>query len=114
VLVRTRGYSSDGPSRSWLLIKHRDDWAGDVDVTELAPRSVKSDGDFADILAADNPDVWESHKPGGGASGRMLAQIIDQAAKLRAGREAMPAKATKRSKKATKTKRTTKSKRAAR
>ena len=114
VLVRTRGYSSDGPSRSWLLIKHRDDWAGDVDVTELAPRSVKSDGDFADILAADNPDVWESHKPGGGASGRMLAQVIDQAAKLRAGREAMPAKATKRSKKATKTKRTTKSKRAAR
>ena len=38
----------------WLLIKHRDDWAGDVDITEFAPRSVKSDGDFEDILGEDN------------------------------------------------------------
>ena len=58
VLVRTAGgYAgarggSDG-ARSWLLIKHRDDWAGDVDITEFAPKSVKSDGDFADILAED-------------------------------------------------------------
>ena len=41
-----------GGDRSWLLIKHRDDWAGDVDITEFAPLSVKSDGDFEDILAA--------------------------------------------------------------
>src|ERR1051326_7519557 len=31
VLVRTGGRGG-GDSRSWLLIKHRDDWAGDVDV----------------------------------------------------------------------------------
>ena len=31
-----------------------------VDIAEFAPRSVKSDGDFEDILAADNPDVWVS------------------------------------------------------
>src|SRR5205823_8806846 len=31
-----RGGSSDD-SRSWLLIKHRDDWAGDVEITEFAP-----------------------------------------------------------------------------
>jgi hypothetical protein len=31
--------------------------------------------------------VWESHKPAeGGAAGKMLAQIIEKAAKLKAGR----------------------------
>ena len=61
MLVRTGGrfggYGGDG-AKSWLLIKHRDDWAGELDIAEFAPRSVKSDGDFEDILAADNPDVW--------------------------------------------------------
>lgn len=52
VLVRTGGRWGRGDGRSWLLIKHKDDWAGDVDIAEFAPRSVKSDGDFEDILAA--------------------------------------------------------------
>ena len=92
VLVRTGGgyggrSSSSGDSRSWLLIKHRDDWAGDVDITEFAPRSVKSDGEFEDILAADKPDVWVSNRPAeGGAAGEMLATIIERAAALKAGR----------------------------
>ena len=91
VLVRTGGgyggRSSSGDSRSWLLIKHRDDWAGDVDITEFAPRSVKSDGEFEDILAADKPDVWVSNRPAeGGAAGEMLATIIERAAALKAGR----------------------------
>ena len=46
VLVRTGGRfggSRGGDGRSWLLIKHRDDWAGDVDIAEFAPRSVKSE-----------------------------------------------------------------------
>jgi bifunctional non-homologous end joining protein LigD len=82
VIVRTGGRSGDG--RSWLLIKHRDGWAGDVDITTFAPRSVKSDGDFADILAQEKPDIWESHKPAnGGAAGKMLQDIIEQAAKLK-------------------------------
>ena len=44
VLVRTKGagWSSGGTDRSWLLIKHRDDWAGDVDIAEFAPLSVKA------------------------------------------------------------------------
>jgi bifunctional non-homologous end joining protein LigD len=94
VLVRTRGpYSrgSDGAgeSRSWLLIKHRDEWAGDVDVTEVAPQSVKSFGDFEDILAGETPQVWESHRPAkGGAAGKMLNQIIERAAQLKVKREA--------------------------
>ena len=53
VLVRTKGarWSSGGTDRSWLLIKHQDDWAGEVDIAEFAPLSVKSRGDFADILS---------------------------------------------------------------
>ncbi len=103
VLVRTGGRygSRGGDARSWLLIKHRDDWAGDVDITEFAPRSVKSEGDFEDILAADNPDIWVSHRPAeGGEAGAMLAKIIERAAALKAGRKAPDAAktaATKRS-----------------
>jgi len=85
VLVRTGGRWGGGDGRSWLLIKHKDDWAGELDVTEFAPRSVKSEGDFEDILAADRPDVWESHRPAkGGEAGAMLAKIIERAAALKA------------------------------
>src|SRR4051812_16959483 len=96
VLVRTRGFSrnASGESRSWLLIKHRDDWAGAIDVIEVANKSVKSGGDFADILSADKPDVWESHRPAeGGAAGKMLQDIIAQAAGMKAGKKG---KSTKR------------------
>ena len=90
VLVRTGGRwggsTAGGEGRSWLLIKHRDEWAGDVDITEFAPRSVKSEGDFEDILAADRPDVWVSNRPAkGGEAGEMLAKIIERAAALKAG-----------------------------
>jgi bifunctional non-homologous end joining protein LigD len=91
VLVRTGGRwaSSAGDARSWLLIKHRDEWAGELDITEFAPRSVKSDGDFEDILAADRPDVWVSNRPAkGGEAGEMLAKIIERAAELKAKRTA--------------------------
>jgi hypothetical protein len=70
-----------------LLIKHRDEWAGDLDITEFAPRSVKSDGDFEDILAEDTPAVWHTNRPAkGGDAGAMLATIIERAAKLKAAR----------------------------
>lgn len=55
VLVRTRGYGGQGGGRSWLLIKHRDAWSGDLDITEFAPLSVKSGMDLHEIL--------ESHAP---------------------------------------------------
>ena len=94
VLVRTSGRwgsQSGGDGRSWLLIKHRDEWAGEVDITEFAPRSVKSDGDFEDILAADKPDVWQSNRPAkGGEAGAMLATIIERAARLKGGQSVAP------------------------
>ena len=91
VLVRTGGRfpgaRSGGGDRSWLLIKHRDDWAGELDITEFAPRSVKSDGDFEDILATDNPAVWHTNRPAkGGDTGAMFSGIIERAAKLKAAR----------------------------
>ena len=90
VLVRTRGYSSgQGEGRSWLLIKHRDDWSGDLDITTFAPLSVKSNQDFPEILAADNPDVWKTNRPAtGGETGAMLRDIIAKAAKLKMERTA--------------------------
>jgi bifunctional non-homologous end joining protein LigD len=92
VLVRTGGRypgARGGGDRSWLLIKHRDEWAGELDITEFAPRSVKSDGDFEDILAEDTPAVWNTNRPTkGGETGAMLAKIIERAAHLKAGRAA--------------------------
>jgi bifunctional non-homologous end joining protein LigD len=102
VLVRTGGRpggreaAGGSAARSWLLIKHRDDWAGELDITEFAPRSVKSDGDFEDILAADNPEVWTSHKPAkGGDAGKMLAAVVKRAAEIRAKRDASAKRPTR-------------------
>jgi bifunctional non-homologous end joining protein LigD len=103
-LVRTRGYGgnkSDG--RSWLLIKHRDDWAGDVDITTFAPRSVKSDLDFHEILAADDPDIWRTNRPvAGGETGALLRGIIEKAAALKAERAEQPRAPAPRAKRAAK------------
>jgi len=100
VLVRTRGYTrqnkkpepheafgkTDG--KSWLLIKHRDFWTGDLDITEFAPLSVKSGDDFPAILAADTPAIWQTNRPVvAGETGAMLRSIIEQAAQLRAAAE---------------------------
>ena len=85
VLVRTKGWGGGGgDGRSWLLIKHRDDWAGNVDITEFAPLSIKGTGDFADILAQDNPAIWISHRPAeGGETGEMFRKIVERAVALR-------------------------------
>src|SRR5689334_5801611 len=86
VLVRTKGpyQGSSGDGRSWLLIKHKDEWAGAVDIAEFAPLSVKSEGDFADILSQDNPDVWHSNRPAkGGDTGALFERIIRQAQELK-------------------------------
>jgi bifunctional non-homologous end joining protein LigD len=97
VLVRTKGarWSSGGTDRSWLLIKHRDDWAGDVDIAEFAPLSVKSRGDFADILSQGNPDVWQSNRPAkSGEAGAMFEKIIARALEMRSDASARSDRAT--------------------
>ena len=112
VLVRTGGrYPGGSSDRSWLLIKHKDDWAGDVDIATFAPKSVKSEGDFEDILAQDRPDVWESNRSGGrpatgGEAGAMLAKIIERAAAIK-GQNSKASKIPKKSKATTGRKKTT-------
>jgi len=94
-------------SRSWLLIKHADDWSGDLDITTFAPLSVKSEGNFADIVGEDAPAIWRSNRPAkSGDAGAMFARIIDQAERLKAqsstsapkpGTQRRPAKARRSS-----------------
>jgi DNA ligase D-like protein (predicted 3'-phosphoesterase) len=89
VLVRTKGarWAAGGTDRSWLLIKHRDEWAGPVDIGEFAPLSVKSEGDFADILSQEDPDIWTSNRPArGGEAGALFDKIIRRAIEMRSDR----------------------------
>jgi DNA ligase D-like protein (predicted 3'-phosphoesterase) len=100
VLVRTGGrYAgrSGQPDRSWLLIKHRDDWSGPIDITTFAPHSVKSPGaDLADILAADNPAIWHSNAPAkSGDTGEMFQRIIERALEIRQDNSRTSATSTK-------------------
>ena len=99
MLVRTGGRypGGSGDGRSWLLIKHKDDWAGDLDITTFAPLSVKSEGDFAEILADGNPEIWTSNRPAqGGETGAMFAKIIERALEMKKGtKETKGTKATK-------------------
>src|SRR5580765_1550396 len=120
VLVRTRGWGSSrssasdtygkGDKTSWLLIKHKDEWSGELDIATFAPLSVKSEGDFADIVGARAPDVWKSNRPAkSGDAGAMFARILEQAEKLKTGGSKAPArtaaaKPAKGSKPRTKTK----------
>src|SRR4029453_3241012 len=98
VLVRTGGrYPGGRADRSWLLIKHRDDWAGDLDITTFAPLSVKSEGDFAEILADGNPEIWTSNRPAqGGETGAKFAKIIERALEMKGTKDTKAAKDTPR------------------
>ncbi|MPY86524.1 MAG: hypothetical protein GEU99_01215 [Luteitalea sp.] len=89
VLVRTRGTPGGGgaggpaPSQSWLLIKHRDDWSGPLDISTFAPNSVKSGGGFRDILSQEAPDVWLSNRGNSSsASIQTLRRLIERVEKL--------------------------------
>ena len=56
VLVRTHGYGSK-EGRSWLLIKHRDEFASKRDITVEEPRSVLSRRLLADIAREDGGNI---------------------------------------------------------
>jgi bifunctional non-homologous end joining protein LigD len=87
VLVRTGGRypgarGGADADRSWLLIKHRDEWSGDLDIAELPEfaRSVKSGGDFEDILAEDTPAISVSSRPAKGGEALRPRQRAQAAA----------------------------------
>ena len=99
VLVKTHGFG--GAPNSWLLIKHKDDWSGPIDIAEFAPLSVKTpNADFAEILQGKTPDLWMSNAPAKtGDTGEMFKKIIARALTMKA-----PAKATTKDAKNTKAK----------
>src|SRR5271165_1734965 len=57
VLVRTRGFGKNPLRSAWLLIKHRDQYASEKDVTQEEPRSVVSRRLLADIARDGGGDV---------------------------------------------------------
>jgi len=83
VLIKTR---YGGAPNSWLVIKHKDEWAGPIDITEFAPLSVKTpDADFAEILSGRTPALWHSNAPAkGGDTGAMYKKIIERAMSMTA------------------------------
>jgi bifunctional non-homologous end joining protein LigD len=107
VLVRTRRQPAGKGPEQWLLIKHRDDWSGDIDVATAAPQSVKTFGDLPDILAArDEPSEWKTSPPvRGGETGRLFQDILVRARGLRgqpsSAKTAKVPAASKRSSKST-------------
>lgn len=83
VIVKTR---YGGAPNGWLLIKHKDEWSGPLDITEFAPLSVKTpNADFAEILQGKTPDIWLSNAPArGGDTGAMFKKIIERALSMKA------------------------------
>ena len=59
VLVRTRGFGSSSKP-TWLLIKHRDKYACEVDITATKPKSALSGKLLAEIAKAHGEDVEEA------------------------------------------------------
>jgi len=59
VLVRTHGYGSK-EGKSWLLIKHRDEFASTMDITAAEPRSALSRRLLADIARQGGGDVLKA------------------------------------------------------
>lgn len=111
VLVKTRGFG--GAENSWLLIKHRDDWAGPINITEFAPLSVKTpNADFAEILSDQTPDLWLSNVPArGGDTGAMFKKIIERAMSMKAPKARTARKTARKTAKKT-TKKTAKKQKA--
>ncbi len=68
----------------WLLVKKRDQWASDDDITSSAPGSVASEGDFAEILARQAEDPWVEKPPVvGGETGALFRTVRAAAQRLR-------------------------------
>jgi bifunctional non-homologous end joining protein LigD len=57
VLVHTRGFGSNPDRSSWLLIKHRDQYASTKDVTQEEPRSVATHRLLAEIARDEGGDI---------------------------------------------------------
>ncbi len=88
VLVHTRGFGSNPARSTWLLIKHRDQYASTKDVTEDEPRSITSQRVLADIARDGGGDVERASEGDPGGTGRPVRSA--KSASRRIGRRRQP------------------------
>ena len=94
VLVRTHGYGrSDG--KSWLLIKHRDQYASTADITAEKPRSIVSNRLLAQIAADGGGDVAKA-ATGDPATPKPARQATPAAPRAKGARVAAPGRTPRR------------------
>jgi bifunctional non-homologous end joining protein LigD len=75
-LVKIHG-RGDGKGNEWLLLKHRDEFANaDVDVTEVAPRSVVSDLTVEEIGASKR--TWQSNRTASGKAPTLADKLEEE------------------------------------
>jgi bifunctional non-homologous end joining protein LigD len=114
-LVKIHG-KSGSKGNEWLLLKHRDPFANDeIDVTEVAPRSVVSNS-LVEEVSGEN--IWESNRKSSSRKAptlatRMAAEDKAAAAKKKAAKKRAPARKSSAKKSAATTARATKKKPAA-
>ncbi len=96
-LVKIHG-RGDGKGNEWLLLKHRDEFAnGDIDVTEVAPRSVVSDLTVEEIGASKR--TWQSNRMASGKA-PTLADKLEAEHGAGDAKKKRPAKSTVTTKRA--------------
>jgi bifunctional non-homologous end joining protein LigD len=91
VLVRTRGFGSSKPGKSWLLIKHRDQYASTDDLTMEKPRSAISNKLLAEIAQEGGGDVAKAAT--GDPAPKTSGKVSQPSAKKPASKSAVAKKA---------------------
>jgi bifunctional non-homologous end joining protein LigD len=93
-LVKIHGRSGS-KGNEWLLIKHRDEFANaDVDVTELAPRSIISNLTVEEIGASKR--TWQSNRTASGKGAPTLAAKLEAEQKAKGAKKKSATTKTKR------------------
>src|SRR3984957_18374335 len=95
VLVRTHGYGSSS-GKSWLLIKHRDEFASSEDIVATEPKSAVSKRLLADIARDGGGDVEKAAT--GDPKAGTKAEVRKSAAKKPAAKASIAAGKTKQRK----------------
>ena len=95
VLVRTHGYGSSS-GKSWLLIKHRDEFASSEDIVATEPKSAVSKRLLADIARDGGGDVEKAAT--GDPKAVSKAEVRKSAAKKPAAKTSIAAGKTKQRK----------------
>ncbi|MGE5297895.1 MAG: DNA ligase D [Acidobacteriaceae bacterium] len=94
-LVKIKNYQGQKKDNSWLLIKERDEYAEESDVTSL-DRSAKSSRTMEEIASksAKEGEVWHSNKKNSRQAGQNLKDLLAEATKFKLPQKVKPMMAT--------------------